>query len=68
VADKVQGQPVRAAIFHANVPETAVTVLNLCQDAMQIEQDYTFELSPVIGTHVGAGTVGIACYPISCLD
>ncbi|KAA3662491.1 MAG: DegV family protein [Chloroflexi bacterium] len=68
VADKVQGQSVRAAIFHANVPETAVSVLNLCKEAMQIEQDITLELSPVIGTHVGAGTVGIACYPISCLD
>ncbi len=62
VADKVQDQPVRIAVFHANVPETAVTVLNLCQAAMQIEQAYTLELSPVIGTHVGAGTVGIACY------
>jgi len=68
VADKVKDQPVRAAIFHANVPETAVTVLSLCQEAMQIEEVHTFELSPVIGTHVGAGTVGIACYPISCLD
>jgi fatty acid-binding protein DegV len=63
VADKVQNQPVRIAVFHANAPETAVTVLNLCRDVMQIEQAYTLELSPVIGTHVGAGTVGIACYP-----
>ncbi len=68
VADKVQNQPVRISVFHANVPETAVTVLNLCRDAMQIEQAYTLELSPVIGTHVGAGTVGIACYPVSCLE
>lgn len=64
VAEKVRDEPVRVAVFHANVPETAVTVLALCKEVMQIEQTYTLELSPVIGTHVGAGTVGIACYPV----
>lgn len=67
VAEKVKDQPVHLVIFHANAPETAVKVLDLAQSAMQVEQDYTVELSPVLGTHVGAGTVGIACYPINCL-
>ena len=67
VADKVQGKDVKVAIFHASAMETAVTVLNLCKNDMQVVEDHTFELSPVIGTHVGARTVGIACYPVDCL-
>jgi DegV family protein with EDD domain len=67
VTDKVKDKPVQLCIFHSSVPDTAVTVRDLCKTEMQVEETHTFELSPVIGTHVGAGTVGIAVYPVECL-
>ena len=67
VAEKTQGEPVAVSVFHAKAAETAVSVLEQAKAAMQVEQDYTFELSPVLGTHAGPGTVGIACYPVSCI-
>ena len=67
VAEKTQGEPVAVSVFHEKAAEKAVSVLEQAKAAMQVEQDYTFELSPVLGTHAGPGTVGIACYPVSCI-
>ncbi len=56
-----EDQPLRIAVFHANVPETAQSLLDDTKKALSPEEIFLAELSPVIGTHVGPGTLAIAC-------
>ncbi|MCP5095194.1 MAG: DegV family protein [Chloroflexi bacterium] len=63
MAEKANDAPVHLAVFHAAVPDVANNVLAMAKDAIQVDQSYIFELSPVLGTHVGAGAVGIALHP-----
>jgi DegV family protein with EDD domain len=50
------------AVAHANVPEDAQSLLSLAESQLQPDEIMITELSPVIGTHVGPGTVALACY------
>lgn len=54
-------QPLRIVVFHSNVPETAQSLLDDTKKTLSPEEIYLAELSPVIGTHVGPGTLAIAC-------
>jgi len=51
------------AIIDANSPEEGDTVAQQVRDRFDISPVYRTVLSPVIGTHGGPGTVGIAFYP-----
>jgi fatty acid-binding protein DegV len=42
------------------VPEEADALLKLAQQELDIVEVIRSEVSPVIGTHVGPGTVGLA--------
>ncbi|MEW6180919.1 MAG: DegV family protein [Chloroflexota bacterium] len=56
-------RPVRIAALHANAPAEAERVLEkACQrfDPADIAEAFAATVSPVIGTHTGPGTVGIA--------
>ena len=58
IQEKAGGeQPLRIVVFHSNVPETAQSLL----DDIKKTLFYLAELSPVIGTHVGPGTLATAC-------
>jgi len=61
VAQRVAGRtPVRLATLHANAEKEAQTALNLaCLQLQPIESVFA-SVSPVIGTHAGPGTVGLA--------
>ena len=60
VEEKAQGEkPLRIAIFHSNVPEIAQELLEETKLRLSPEEIFLAELSPVIGTHVGPGTVAI---------
>ncbi len=52
--------PIRLATLNANAPEEARALLELAQEEMDIVEAIHSEVSPVIGTHVGPGTVGLA--------
>ena len=54
-------QPLRIVVFHSNVLETAQSLLDDIKKTLSPEEIYLAELSPVIGTHVGSGTIAIAC-------
>jgi DegV family protein with EDD domain len=54
-------KPLRIAVFHSNVPEIAQALLEDTKKKLNPEEIFLAELSPVIGTHVGPGTVAIAC-------
>lgn len=60
--EKAGGAPAHVGILHANAPESAEFIQRELTQRIQIEEIYTFELSPVIGAHVGPGTAGVAVY------
>lgn len=49
----------RAAVVHANAPEEAQALKAEVQSFLKPEEIYIAEVSPVIGTHTGPGTLGI---------
>lgn len=61
VAEKVSGQtPIRLATLHANAEAEARTVLAAATAKLDPVEKYLTSVSPVIGTHAGPGTVGLA--------
>ncbi|PWH17865.1 MAG: DegV family protein [Anaerolineae bacterium] len=61
VAEKTRGKTARRlAVLHANTPLEAQAVLEKAAAVLQPEETFTSDLSPVIGTHVGPGTIGLA--------
>jgi DegV family protein with EDD domain len=53
--------PLHMAVMHSNVPDQAQALLERIQTRFEPEDLYLAELSPVIGTHVGPGTLAITC-------
>lgn len=53
-------QPVRLATLHANAHEDAQELLDLASSRLKAVESVFSEVSPVIGTHAGPGTVGLA--------
>jgi DegV family protein with EDD domain len=61
VARDVAGKsPVRISVFHANVPEMAQTLLDRCVKQFNAVEGILSWVSPVVGSHVGPGTISIA--------
>ncbi len=61
VTEKAHGKPLqRLAVLHANTPAEAQSVLEKAAARLQPGETFTSDLAPVIGTHVGPGTVGLA--------
>ena len=52
--------PVRVSVFHALARETAEQVLETARLRFSPMECILSEISPVVGTHVGPGTVAIA--------
>lgn len=55
--------PIRLATIHANDPENAEMLLQKARNhfnVADVSEAYISDVSPVIGTHTGPGTVGIA--------
>jgi DegV family protein with EDD domain len=61
-SEKAGAEPAHVGVMHANAPEGAQFVLEQLKSRIICTESYTFELSPVIGAHVGPGTVGVALY------
>jgi DegV family protein with EDD domain len=61
IAERTAGkQPVRLAALHANAAsEAKMTLEQACQQLNPVEA-YLTQVSPVVGTHAGPGTVGMA--------
>jgi DegV family protein with EDD domain len=59
--ERIAGRtPVRLATLHANSPEDAKELLNLATKTHDAVESVFSEVSPVVGTHAGPGTVGLA--------
>ncbi len=60
VEERIAGSsPVRLATFHANAPQEATELLAAASQRFSPVESFVTELSPVLGTHVGPGTVGL---------
>jgi DegV family protein with EDD domain len=61
VGERIAGkQPVRLATLHANAPDDARQILEMAQERFNPVESIFSEVSPVVGTHAGPGTVGLA--------
>jgi DegV family protein with EDD domain len=61
VVERLTGKPnIRLATLHANAAEDANALLEKTSDRLDVVEKIYSEVSPVIGTHVGPGTVGLA--------
>ncbi len=61
VEERVAGRtPVRLATLHANAADDARECLNMANARLKAEETIFTSVSPVIGTHAGPGTVGLA--------
>jgi fatty acid kinase fatty acid binding subunit len=63
IAQKFAGDgKVVGGVIHANAPEIAKHFIEMARESLVVEEMNLYELSPVIGTHVGPGTLGLAFY------
>jgi DegV family protein with EDD domain len=61
VEQRIAGrQPVRLAVLHANAPEEAKVLLEEAKYCLDPIESVFSQVSPVVGTHAGPGTVGLA--------
>jgi DegV family protein with EDD domain len=61
IGERIDGrEPVRLATLHANSPQDAQELLDMAKNKFNPVETIFSEVSPVIGTHVGPGTVGLA--------
>ena len=63
IEERLGNQPMQeAAIMDVNSPEEGDMVATMVRERFEPAQIYRTGVSPVVGTHVGPGTVGIAFY------
>jgi len=61
VDERIAGkQPIRLATLHANSPQEACQIMELVNSRFKAVESLFTVVSPVVGTHAGPGTVGIA--------
>lgn len=57
--------PLRVIVMHSNCQERGEEALGLLRSKLNVATGQLVLLTPVIGSHVGPGTVGACCCPIS---
>lgn len=62
--DAKQGEPIKACIIHANVPEEAEVWKQEVESEYANVEVHISSFGPVIGTHVGPGTIGMGWYKV----
>jgi DegV family protein with EDD domain len=62
VEEKAGNKPIHVGVCHANASEEAANFRTHLAARLNCDEILIVELSPVIGTHVGPGTIGLALY------
>ena len=62
--EQADGNPVNVGVMHANALKEAKNLREQLLDQLDCTQIEIYDLSPVIGAHVGPGTVGLAIYAV----
>ncbi len=63
-ADAVKGRPCQVAVGHAQAAEDAKTLAGMVREKMNVKEEFTSDLGPVISTHTGPGVLGFVYYPL----
>ncbi|CAM3754426.1 DegV family protein [Alkalicoccus chagannorensis] len=62
--NQYNGMPLHVGISHAQAEEEAVQIMQKLKDTFDVQEEVITDIGPVIGTHVGPGTVSIAVTPL----
>ena len=62
--EQADGKPVMIGVLHANALKEVKNLRELLLEQLDCKQIEIYDLSPVIGAHVGPGTIGLAIYQI----
>lgn len=65
IAEHSGGQPVDVLVAHAEAPERAAAMWSALAAVLTLEAQVEATMGPIVGTHVGAGAVGVAAVPVS---
>lgn len=60
VGERSSGKPVRIAAQHANDIEGAKAIQTMANDQLDVIESILVDVSPVLGTHVGPGTIALS--------
>lgn len=63
-ADAVKNRPCQVAVGHAQAAEDAKTLAGMVREKMNVKEEFTSDLGPVISTHTGPGVLGFVYYPL----
>jgi DegV family protein with EDD domain len=62
-AESAQRKPVQIAVGHAEAEEDARTLSKMVREKLNVTEEFTSDLGPVISTHTGPGVLGFVYYP-----
>lgn len=62
--ERVGERPVNVGVIHANAREEGEAFKAQVEQSLNCREVMFVELSPVLGTHVGPGTIGLGLYPV----
>jgi DegV family protein with EDD domain len=62
IEERTGGKPIRGSVVHCNVPDDAQALYERVQAQFDCIELLNVEAGPVIGTHAGPGTVGLAFF------
>ena len=61
--ERLSGRPARAAVAHADAPESAAALAERLRASIAVAELHVMELTPAIGAHTGPGLVACALHP-----
>ena len=62
--EQANGKPVSVGVVHAKAFKEAKDLRDQLSEQLDCTQIEIYDISPVIGTHVGPGTIGVAIYTL----
>ncbi|MEP6774120.1 MAG: DegV family protein [Chloroflexota bacterium] len=63
-AEIVNGRPCQISVGHAEAPDDARQLTEMATARMNVVEQFTSDLGPVVATHTGPGVLGFVLYPM----
>jgi len=63
-AEATKGKRVQIAVGHGEAAEDAKTLSGMIRQKMDVAEEFSSDLGPVISTHTGPGVIGFVYYPL----
>jgi len=62
--ERAGDRPVKVGVIHSYAEEAALAFKEQVEQTLNVQETLFLELSPVLGTHVGPGTIGMGFFPV----